>query len=61
VSTRVEGAEPPVILTTANASPATGDCVPMLTGTEESGNLWRYNLSEPKNTPARYVADRETA
>jgi hypothetical protein len=43
VSTRVEGAEPAVI--TAKATMAVKTACLMLTVPEESGNLWRYNLS----------------
>jgi hypothetical protein len=46
VSTRVDGAAPPVILVTAKATLAAGAACLCLTVTEESGNLWRYNLSE---------------
>jgi hypothetical protein len=54
VSTRVEGAEPPVILITAKATLAAGTPYLMLTVTQESGNLWRYNLSEQKNNRIAY-------
>jgi hypothetical protein len=54
VSTRVEGAEPPVILLTAKAIMAAGTACLMLTGTEESGNRWRYNLSEHQNSRLAY-------
>src|SRR6266568_7655502 len=54
VSTRVEGAAPPVILITAKATLAAGTACFMLTVTEESGNLWRYNLSEQKNSRVAY-------
>jgi hypothetical protein len=54
VSTRVEGAAPPVILITAKATLAAGTACLMLTVTEESGNLWRYNLSEQKNSRIAY-------
>jgi hypothetical protein len=54
VSTRVEGAEPPVILITAKATLAAGTVCLMLTVIEESANLWRYNLSETKNTRLAY-------
>jgi hypothetical protein len=54
VSTRVEGAAPPVILITAKATLAAGATCLMLTVTEESGNLWRYNLSETKNSRLAY-------
>jgi hypothetical protein len=54
VSTRVEGAEPAVILLTAKATMAAGTACLCLTVTEESGNLWRYNLSERKNSRIAY-------
>ena len=54
VSTRVEGAGPPVILLTAKATLAAGTACLMLTVTQESGDLWRYNLSEPKNSRLAY-------
>ena len=54
MSTRVEGAEPPVILLTAKATLAAGTAHLMLTVTQESGDLWRYNLSEPKNSRLAY-------
>jgi hypothetical protein len=54
VSTRVEGAEPPVILITAKATLAAGTACLYLTVTEESGNLWRYNLSEQNNSRLAY-------
>jgi hypothetical protein len=54
VSTRVEGAEPPVILVTAKATLAAGAACLCLTVTQESGNLWRYNLSERKNSRLGY-------
>ena len=57
MSTRVEGAEPPVILITAKAALAAGTAYLMLTVTEESGNLWRYNLSEKKNSRLAYCKD----
>jgi hypothetical protein len=50
VSTRVNGAEPPVILVTAKATLAAGTACLILTVTEESANLWRYNLSEAGNS-----------
>jgi hypothetical protein len=55
VSTRVEGADPPVIMITAEATLAAGTACLMLTVTEESGHLWRYNLSE-KTTAASPTA-----
>jgi hypothetical protein len=54
VSTRVEGAEPPVILITAKATLAARTACLMLTVMEESGNLWRYNLFEKKNSRLVY-------
>jgi hypothetical protein len=54
VSTRIEGAAPPVILITAKAALAAGTACLCLTVTQESGNLWRYNLSEPKNSRLAY-------
>jgi hypothetical protein len=54
VSTRVTGAEPPVILITAKATLAAGAACLCLTVTQESGNLWRYNLSEQKNSRLAY-------
>jgi hypothetical protein len=54
VSTRVDGAEPPVILITAKATLAAGAACLMLTVTEESSNLWRYNLSEKNNSRLAY-------
>jgi hypothetical protein len=51
VSTRVDGAAPPVILLTAKATLAAGAACLCLTVTEESGNLWRYNLSELRTIP----------
>ena len=54
VSTRVEGAEPPVILLTAKATLAAGTACLMLTVTQESGDLWRYNLSERNNSRLAY-------
>jgi hypothetical protein len=54
LSTRVEGAEPPVILITAKATLAAGTACLCLTVTQESGNLWRYNLSEQKNSRLAY-------
>jgi hypothetical protein len=54
VSTRVKDAEPPVILITAKATFAAGTACLMLTVMEESGNLWRYTLSAPKNSRLVY-------
>ncbi len=54
MSTRVKGAESPVILITAKATLAAGAACLCLTVTQESGNLWRYNLSEQKNSRLAY-------
>jgi hypothetical protein len=54
MSTRVEGAAPPVILLTAKATLAAGPVCLMLTVTEDSPNLWRYNLSERQNSRIAY-------
>lgn len=54
MSTQVEGAAPPMILLTAEATLAAGTACLMLTVVEESGDLWRYNLSEPKNSRTAY-------
>jgi hypothetical protein len=54
MSTRVEGAALPVILITAKATFAAGTAYLMLTVAEESANLWRYNLSEKKNSRVAY-------
>ena len=54
MSTRVEGAAPPVVLITAKATLAAGTACLMLSVIEESGNLWRYTLSEPKNSRLAY-------
>ena len=54
MSTRVKGAEPPVILVTAKATFAAGEVCLCLTVTEEGGNLWRYNLSEQNNSRLAY-------
>jgi hypothetical protein len=54
VSTRVDGAEPPVILITAKATLAAGAACLMLTVIQQSGNLWRYNLSEQGNNRLAY-------
>jgi hypothetical protein len=54
VSTRVEGARPPVIMITAKATLAAGTACLMLSVTQESGDLWRYNLSERKNSRIAY-------
>jgi len=54
MSTRVDGAEPPVILITAKATLAAGTTCLTLTVTQERGNLWRYNLSEQHNSRIAY-------
>jgi hypothetical protein len=54
LSTRVDGAEPAVILITAKAILAAGQAYLTLTVTQESGNLWRYNLSERQNNRIAY-------
>jgi hypothetical protein len=54
VSTRVKGAEPPVIVITAKATLAAGTACLCLTVIQESGNLWRYNLSEQQNSRLAY-------
>jgi hypothetical protein len=54
MSTRVEGAAPPVILVTAKATLAVGAVYLMLTVIQESGNLWRYTLSAPGNSRLAY-------
>jgi hypothetical protein len=54
VSIRLDGAEPPVILVTAKATLTGGPACLILTVTEESGNLWRYNLSEQGNNRLAY-------
>lgn len=46
MSTRVEGAEPPVVTITAVAHLMAGKTALMLTVTEEAGSLWKYSLSE---------------
>jgi hypothetical protein len=55
VDTRVNGAAPPVTLITAKATLAAGTACLCLTVTQESGNLWRDNLSEQKNSRLAYV------
>ena len=53
MSTRVEGAELPVIVITAKASLVAGPLCLVLTVWQENGDLWRYNLSketEPRNS-----------
>jgi hypothetical protein len=47
VSTRIDGALPPVIRITAKATLAAGDEYLILTVTEENTGLWRYSLSGP--------------
>jgi hypothetical protein len=57
VSTRVEGAEPPVIMVTAKATFAAGTVCLCLTVIQDSGNLWRYTLSQetaPRNSRLAY-------
>ena len=54
MSTRVIGAEPSVILVTAKATLAAEETYLCLTVTQESGNLWRYNLSEQNNSRLAY-------
>ena len=54
MSTRADGAAPPVILLTARATLAAGAACLMLTVIEESGDLWRYNLSERTNRRIAY-------
>jgi len=54
MSTLVEGAVPPVILVTAKATFAAGEVCLILTVIQESGNLWRYTLSEPGNPRLAY-------
>ena len=65
MSTRVDGAEPPVILITAKATFAAGEMYLCLTVTQESGDLWRYTLSEPDSRRPAYgkiiVPDHITA
>jgi hypothetical protein len=50
VSTRVHGADPPVIMITAKATLAAGTACLCLTVTEEGANLWRYNLSQTRTS-----------
>ena len=54
MSTRVEGAVPPVILVTAKATFVAGEVCLILTVIQESGDLWRYTLSEPGNSRLAY-------
>ena len=54
MSTRVEGAAPPVIRVTAQAVLAAGTTHLMLTIKEESENLWRYNLAEGHTNRVAY-------
>jgi hypothetical protein len=54
VSTRVEGADPAVIVITAKATMAAGTACLCLTVIQESGDLWRYNLSERNNNRLAY-------
>jgi hypothetical protein len=54
VSTRIEGAEPAVILITAKATLAAGTACLYLSVIEEHANLWRYTLSEPEHSRLAY-------
>ena len=54
MSTQVSGAEPPAIVVTAKATLAAGTACLCLTVTQDSGNLWRYNLSEKNNSRLAY-------
>jgi hypothetical protein len=54
MSTRVDGAAPPLILLTAKATLAAGPACLMLTVIEESADLWRYTLSAPQNSRIAY-------
>lgn len=55
MSTRVEGAAPPVIMITAKATLAAGTAAYLtLTVTQENESLWRYNLSERDNNRVAY-------
>jgi hypothetical protein len=54
MSTQVDGAAPAVILVTAKATLAAGEKCLMLSVIEETGSLWRYTLSEPKNSRLAY-------
>ncbi len=54
MSTRVGGAEPAVILITAKATLAAGEVYLIVTVTQESGNLWRYNVSGPERSRPAY-------
>jgi hypothetical protein len=51
VSTRVDGAAPPVILITAKATMAAGTTCLCLTVTQESGNLCRRAIPAILNLP----------
>jgi hypothetical protein len=61
----VAGAGPAVILITAKAILAAGEAYLTLTVTQESGDLWRYNLSEGPHGRGGYgkiiVPDHMTA
>lgn len=54
MSTRIEGVAPPVIAITAKATMAAGSACLCLTVTQESGDLWRCNLSEQNNSRLAY-------
>lgn len=54
MSTRVEGASPPVIRITARAIVAAGGAYFMLTVKEEDKQLWRYNLSAREESRVAY-------
>jgi hypothetical protein len=54
LSTQVEGAQSPVVLMTAKATLAAGTVCLRLTVTQESGDLWRCNLSEQNNSRLAY-------
>lgn len=54
MSTRVEGAAPPVILITARATVAAGETYLMLTVKEETPRLWHYNLAAQNNNRVAY-------
>jgi hypothetical protein len=54
VSTRVNGAAPAVIAITAKATLAAGTACLCLTVIQDSGDLWRYNLSEQQNSRVAY-------
>jgi hypothetical protein len=54
VSTRIEGASPPIIRITARAIVAAGSAYFMLTVKEEDKQLWRYNLSARDESRVAY-------